>query len=82
MSSRHQPQQGADSHDALMASGLHECASDCPIEPTHWQDRTCDYCSKTQWTGPLRKVHMAGATSHLCNDCFLRQQFAYERAVS
>jgi hypothetical protein len=91
MCSQHRPENGADSApiDTLdrgctypgcfatwTAGETHE------HESVHWQDTTCDYCAKQQWSGPLRQVRIGRSTSWLCDRCYQRQQIRYEEAVA
>jgi hypothetical protein len=63
-------------------SGRHQPENGADSEPVSAEDRTCDYCARVQYSGPLRQVAMAHSISWLCEACYQRQQQRYEEAVA
>ena len=52
------------------------------VEPVSTVDRTCDYCGRVQFTGPLHKIHIGASTSWECDPCWERTQQRYEDEVA
>lgn len=60
----------------------HETKGTTDSETPHWQDSTCDYCAKTVYRGRLHAQTLGGSTAMVCEECFTRDQRAYEESAA